>query len=88
MAAEFERYRLAKFRALTGTLQILGAIGLLVGLISPAVGLIASTGIAVQMFLGFCVRLKIRDNFIQASPSFIFMWVNGYLAYGFYGTLS
>ena len=88
MVAEFARYRLAKFRALTGILQILGAIGLLVGLISPLVGLIASAGLAVQMLLGFCVRLKIRDSFVQASPSFIFMWVNAYLAWVFIQILS
>ena len=88
MAAEFERYRLAGFRALTGILQILGAVGLLFGLIAPTIGLIAAAGLTMQMFLGFCVRMKIRDSFIQSAPSFIFMWVNAYLTHQFLQILS
>lgn len=83
MVAEFQRYKLEKFRVLTGLLQILGATGLLVGLASPLIGMVASAGLAVQMLLGFCVRLKIRDSLLQAIPSFIFMWINAYLCYAF-----
>jgi len=83
MVAEFQRYRLEGFRVLTGLLQILGATGLLVGLSSPFIGMIASGGLAVQMLLGFCVRVKIRDSLLQASPSFIFMLINAYLCYAF-----
>ncbi|MGZ0706998.1 DoxX family protein [Coraliomargarita sp. W4R53] len=83
MKAEFKRYQLEKFQVLTGLLQILGATGLLVGLALPLVGMIAAAGLAVQMLLGFCVRLKIKDSLLQASPSFIFMWINAYLSYAF-----
>jgi hypothetical protein len=83
MVAEFQRYQLARFRMLTGLLQILGATGLLIGLISPLIGMLAAGGLAAQMLLGFCVRLKIRDSLFQASPSFIFMWLNAYLCYAF-----
>ena len=83
MTAEFKRYQLEKFQVLTGLLQILGAAGLLVGLALPLVGMIAAAGLAVQMLLGFCVRLKIKDSLLQASPSFIFMWINAYLSYAF-----
>lgn len=88
MIAEFDRYRLARFRLITGVLQIIGAGGLLAGLIYPLVGLLASGGLALQMLLGFGVRLKIRDSLLLASPSFIFMLINAYLCYGFVNALS
>ncbi len=84
MVVEFQRYGLAPFRLLTGCLQLLGATGLLIGLLaSPAIGLIASAGLSLQMLLGFCVRLRIRDNVGQCLPSFIYMWINAGLALEF-----
>jgi hypothetical protein len=75
--AEFERYALPKFRKLTGFLQLLGAVGLLIGLyFTPLLLLLAAIGLSVLMFLGFIVRLKIRDNFIKSAPSFIFAFLN------------
>ena len=73
MVVEFERYRLARFRVLTGVLQVLGALGLLLSNIAPSIGAFASGGLAVLMLLGFCVRIKIRDSALKASPSFIYM---------------
>lgn len=89
MVVEFERYRLARFRMLTGYLQILGAIGLLVGfLISPVAGLVAALGLSVQMLLGLGVRLLIRDTLLQCLPSFGFMLINAGLVFGFVNRLS
>jgi hypothetical protein len=89
MVVEFERYRLARFRMLTGYLQILGAIGLLVGfLLSPAAGLMAALGLSLQMLLGFGVRLLIRDSFLQCLPSFGFMLINAGLVIGFVNRLT
>jgi hypothetical protein len=62
---------------MTGFLQLLGAIGLLIGLyLSPILLLLASMGLGILMIAGFIVRLKINDNFIQSSPSFIFAALN------------
>ena len=88
MVVEFERYRLARFRMLTGYLQILGAIGLLVGFFIPAAGLVAALGLCVQMLLGFGVRLLIRDSLLQCLPSFGFMLINAGLIFGFVNRLT
>jgi hypothetical protein len=89
MVVEFERYRLARFRMLTGYLQILGAVGLLVGfLFSPIAGLVAALGLSVQMLLGFGVRLLIRDSLLQCIPSFGFMLINAGLVFGFVNRLT
>lgn len=78
---EFVRYRLQKFGPLTAVLEILGAVGLLVGLILPPVLIFASGGLALLMLLGFGVRMKIRDGFWLSMPSFLFMLLNGYICY-------
>ena len=75
--SEFKRYGIPTFRKLTGFLQLLGAIGLLVGLyFTPILQLLASTGLCLLMLSGFIVRIKIKDNFIQFAPAFIFSVLN------------
>ena len=79
---EFKRYGLPKFRKLTGILQLMGAIGLLIGLyFNPLIMLLASIGLSLLMLAGFIVRLKVKDNFIQSSPSFIFAALNLFIAF-------
>ncbi|GAB2472160.1 hypothetical protein GCM10011375_28140 [Hymenobacter qilianensis] len=78
---EFKRYGLAKFGPLTATLQILGALGLLVGLKVPLILSVASGGLALLMLLGFGVRMKIRDGFWLSLPSFLFALLNGFILY-------
>jgi hypothetical protein len=79
MKEEFERYRLDQFRKLIGYLQILGGSGLLVGLISLPILVIASGGLALLMMIGFGVRLKMKDGFWKSMPSFLFMLLNLYI---------
>jgi len=78
---EFIRYGLEKFGPLTAVLEILGAIGLLVGLLVPVILSLAAGGLALLMVLGFGVRLKIKDGFWLSLPSFLFMVVNAYIFY-------
>jgi len=79
MAREFERYGLTKFRVTTGVLQLLGAAGLLIGFLVPLAGALASGGLATQMLLGFGVRLKIRDRFIQYLPALAYLVISAWL---------
>ncbi|MFT4800687.1 MAG: hypothetical protein ACI93N_000449 [Flavobacteriaceae bacterium] len=83
--SEFKRYDLPTYRKLTGFLQLLGAIGLIVGLyLNPIILFLASIGLSLLMSAGFAVRLKIKDNFIQSSPSFIFAALNLWIAFKTY----
>ena len=86
MVNEFQRFGLTDLqRKLTGVLQILGSIGLVVGyFFYPALALFSAIGLSLQMLLGFAVRIKIKDGFYDSSPSFVFMVLNGYLAYAYY----
>lgn len=88
MTDEFLRFGLTKKqRHITGFFQIVGALGLLVGLSIPKIGMFAALGLTILMILGFIVRLKIKDSFLQALPSFIFIWINLYLFYVFFKSL-
>ncbi|WP_295180415.1 DoxX family protein [uncultured Christiangramia sp.] len=85
MKSEFVRYGLTSYLKLVGTLQILGAIGLLAGYYYEQILVISSAiGLAVLMIFGYGVRRKIKDNFIQSAPSFIYAIFNIYLAYTLY----
>lgn len=79
MQAEFERYGLDKFRALTGYLQLLGGVGLLIGLKIPLILSISAAGLSLLMLMGFAVRIKIGDSFLLSMPSFLFMLLNLYI---------
>ena len=81
LIAEFERYGVPQFRTVVGLLQLLGALGIALGFWSPTLQLLSTFGLAILMLLGFGVRLKIRDNFIQSFPAFFYFLLNLYLSY-------
>lgn len=73
LKTEFKRYGLGRFRVLVGCLEILGALGLLLGLRWGVILMLSSAGLSLLMLLGFIVRLKIRDGFWLSLPSFFYM---------------
>lgn len=79
MKDEFKRYGLEKFAFLTSTLQILGGLGLIIGLQFYPILLLSSGGLALLMVFGFMVRLKIRDGFWRSLPAFLYLVLNSYL---------
>lgn len=76
MKLEFQRYGLSKFRKLTGTLELLGGTGLLLGLYYSPLIILSASGLALLMFLGVIVRLKTRDPLIEILPAFMLMILN------------
>ncbi len=76
---EFERFGLKKYRVLVGILELIGGIGLLIGLLIPVVLSISAGGLAILMLLGFIVRLKMKDGFWLSFPSVFFMILNFYV---------
>ena len=79
MVIEFERYGLSPYRRLTGTLEVLGGVGLLVGYGFPGVLVLASAGLTVLMALGVITRLRARDPLREMIPAFVLMLVNAYI---------
>ncbi len=79
MAAEFERYGLSRLRRFVGVLEVLGAVGLLVGFVVPAMTLLASAGLVLLMALGVATRIRVRDPFPQMLPAVFLLLVNGFV---------
>jgi hypothetical protein len=79
MKDEFVRYGLARFRPLTGWLQIAGSLGLLAGFHFELLVPLASFGLSALMLLGVAVRVRLRDPIVEILPAFIFMCLNFYI---------
>lgn len=80
MAVEFGRYRLARFRVLVGVLEILGALGLLVGWFIPLVELMAAAGLTALMGCGLWARWRINDPWLFLLPAFLLGVINAVIA--------
>lgn len=81
MKSEFKRFGLEKVGALTAILEILGALGLLLGLKLRPILLISSGGLALLMLLGVAVRISVKDGIWVSLPAFFFMLLNAYIFY-------
>ena len=81
MKGEFQRFGYPRQRVLTGSLQLLGAVGLLIGYgWLPGVAFLAAVGLTLMMAFGFYVRCSIKDPFRVASPALIYALINLYLS--------
>ena len=82
MRMEFTRFGLSTLqRQITGVLQIAGAVGLLLYTYNLKLAAFSAAGLALLMLLGFIVRMRIKDSVYESSPAFIFMVLNGIIAY-------
>lgn len=79
MKSEFVRFGLAKFGILTAVLEILGALGLIIGLLDNFILLISSGGLAILMFFGFLARLRVKDSLLVSLPAILYMSLNAYI---------
>ena len=79
LIAEFERYGVPQFRILTGLLQLLGGMGILLGYYWIPLQLFSCFGLTLLMLFGVGVRIKIKDNFIQSFPAAFYCLLNCYL---------
>ena len=76
---EFKRFGLEKAGALTAVLELLGALGLLIGLMYQPILLISAGGLAILMLLGVAVRIKVRDTLWVTLPALFYMVLNAYI---------
>lgn len=76
MKIEFKRFGLEKFGALVAMLEILGALGLLLGISFHPLLLVSSAGLTILMFLGVLVRIKMKDSLLISTPAAVYMLLN------------
>ncbi len=79
MKSEFKRFGLEKAGKPTAVLELLGAVGLVIGLKIPLILLISAGGLAILMFLGVVVRIKVKDSFWTSFPALFYMVLNSYI---------
>ena len=79
LEAEFARYGIPNARNLVGVLEILGGIGVLIGLGLPPLGAAAAAGLTTLMVLGLAVRVHLRDSPREMFPAATLAVVNGVL---------
>jgi len=80
MVQEFRRYQLAKFRTLTGWLELAGGVGQLAGLVHPELLIASSLGLALLMLLGTIVRIRTKDPWPQTLPAIVLFVINLWIA--------
>jgi len=80
MVAEFQRFGLGHLRVLTGWLEILGGLGLLISFRVPGLLPFAAGGLGLLMVFAIAARVRVGDGPLQMSPAFLLMAANGFLA--------
>lgn len=81
MADDFNRFGMAHLRVLTGTLELLGAAGLVVGVFIPALTVVSAGGLTLLMAMGLLTRLRFKDSARETAPAAVLMAVNGFLVW-------
>lgn len=82
MAVDFERFGLTSFRTMIGVLELLGGLGVLVGLRYHGLARAAAAGLCLLMLCGVLVRLRAGDGAVQATPAALLCAVNAWIAVG------
>jgi len=76
LVAEFERYRLARWRVVVGGLEVAGAVGLIAGWWFPPLQTAAAAGLFALMICGLWARWRIRDPWYAMLPAFVLAVMN------------
>jgi uncharacterized membrane protein len=79
MKHEFIRFGLSRFGTITAVLEILGGLGLLVGLIFNFFLILSAGGLATMMLLGVGARLRVGDGLLAILPAVFYMILNAYI---------
>ena len=81
MKLEFKRFSLEKLGFFIIILELLGAIGLIVGLKFNFILSISSLGLSLLMLSGVLVRIRLKDSILISLPAFFYMVLNGFIFY-------
>ena len=76
LVAEFERYGLARWRVVVGSLEVAGALGLIAGWWFPLLQTAAAAGLFALMICGLWARWRIRDPWYAMLPAFVLAVMN------------
>ena len=80
MLDEFARFGLSRYRRVTGGFEVLGALGLLAGLVVPSLIVVSAGGLSLLMLLGVVTRIRVRDPLLHMMPALLLLLLNLFLA--------
>ncbi len=81
MKRDFERFGLSRLRTLVGTLEVLGALGLIVGQFWPPLVPLSAGGLALMMLVGVATRQRMLDSLAQTLPALVLMCLNLFIVW-------
>lgn len=81
MVSEYARWGYSNQRILLGCMQLLGGIGLLVGLTNSVLLSVASFLLTFMMITAVLVRIKIKDSLINMFPAVFYTGLNFIILY-------
>lgn len=76
MILEFSRWKIGNLRVLVASFQMLGGIGLLLGLYYVWLLFLASFFLTLMMISAIIVRIQIKDSFLMTLPAIIYAILN------------
>ena len=77
MINEYKRWGFNKRRKTIGFFQLLGGIGLLIGIKFNLILILSSLCLLIMMVFAIIVRIQIKDNISEALPAFTYILLNG-----------
>ena len=80
MVTEFDQFGLPALRKVTGILEVLGAVGLLVGYLIPPLVIAASGGLALLMALGLVVRYRSKSSLKDSLAALAMLLMNLFIS--------
>ena len=85
MKSEYARWGYNNQRKLVGSLQLLGGLGLLIGLKIDILLILTSFCFIMMMTAAILIRIKIKDNIVDVLPAISYLFLSIMI---FYNSLS
>ena len=76
MISEFKRWGYKKYRKTISSLQILGGLGLVIGLQINIILIASSLCLSIMMFFAIIVRVRIKDNVARILPAITYLMLS------------
>ena len=81
MVEEFLRYGIPQFRKLTGVLQLLGALRIILGFWMDYIQTLSILCLSLLMLFGVITRIMIKDGLLKTLPAIFYWLLNSYLCF-------
>ena len=81
MIQEFSRWGFGNLRILVASFQMLGGIGLLLGLYNIWLLCLVSFLLIFMMIYAVIIRIRVKDSFLMTLPAIIYALVNSIIFY-------